>query len=272
MKSPPWLLVTAGIAESGRLVRLDEAEARHLTGPLRRRPGDEVVLIDGAGVMARAVLRLAKSEVVEAEIVDVRVEERPRGEGVTLAMAVVGSRAVDWAIQKAVEIGVRRILPMVTDRTQVKSGAQSGRAEHWRRVALQALKQSHRPWAMEVADIRHLVEVVDSDTFGPDGVVADREGVALADLPQSAGRLLVVGPEGGFSPDEERLFADRGWPGLKLGLHVLRTETAAVVGAAMLVAGTLNAADVRGEDVENVRTSLLGRHAETSERLTLTTS
>ncbi len=99
MKSPPWLLVTAGLAESGRLVRLDEAEARHVTGPLRRRPGDEVVLIDGAGVMARAVLRVAKSEVAEAEIVDVRVEKPPHCEGVTLAMAVVGSRAVDWAIQ-----------------------------------------------------------------------------------------------------------------------------------------------------------------------------
>jgi len=236
MKSPPWLLVTPGLAESGRSVRLDAAEARHVTGPLRRRPGDEVVLIDGAGVVARAVLRTAKTEVVEAEIVDMRVEEPQRGEGVTLALAVVGNRAVDWAIQKAVEIGVRRVLPVVTDRTQVKGSALSGRAEHWRRVALQALKQSHRPWAMEIADIGPLVEVVDSEIFGPDGIVADREGVALADLPPSAGRLLVVGPEGGFSKDEGRLFADREWQRLKLGSNVLRTETAAVVGAAMLVA------------------------------------
>ena len=236
MKSPPWLLVTPGLAESGRSVRLDAAEARHVTGPLRRCPGDEVVLIDGAGMVARAVLRAAKAEVAEAEIVNIRVEEPQRGEGVTLAMAVVGSRAVDWVIQKAVEIGVRRVLPVVTDRTQVRGGALSGRAEHWRRVALQALKQSHRPWAMEVAEIRPFVEVVDFENFGPDGVVADREGVALADLPPSAGRLLVVGPEGGFSPDEDKLFADRGWPRLRLGVHTLRTETAAVVGAAMLVA------------------------------------
>ena len=236
MKSPPWLLVAPGLMESGRSVILEAAEARHVTGPLRRRPGDEVVLIDGAGVVARAVLRTAKTEVAEAEIVDMRVEDPQRGEGVTLALAVVGNRAVDWAIQKAVEIGVRRVLPVVTDRTQVKGGALSGRAEHWRRVALQALKQSHRLWAMEIADIGPLVEVVDSEIFGPDGVVADREGVALADLPPSVGRLLVVGPEGGFSPDEDKFFADRGWPRLRLGVHTLRTETAAVVGAAMLVA------------------------------------
>ena len=162
-----------------------------------------------------------------------------------LAMAVVGNRAVGWAIQKSVEIGVRRFLPLVTDRTQVKRGTLSGRAEHWRRIALQALKQSHRPWAMEIADIRPLAEVVDSEIFGPDGVVADREGVALADLPPSVGRLLVVGPEGGFSKDEGRLFADREWQRLKLGSNVLRTETAAVVGAAMLVAR-----DVEGWNVK----------------------
>ena len=236
MKSPPWLLVAPGLVESGRLVILDAAEARHATGPLRRRPGDEVVLVDGAGVVARAVLRTAEGQVAEAEIVDVRAEEPLHGEGVTLAMAVVGNRAVEWAIQKAVEIGVGRFLPLVTDRTQVKRGALAGRAEHWRRIALQALKQSHRPWAMEIADIRPLVEVPNSDILGPGGVVADSNGVALGDLPPLAGRLLVVGPEGGFSPDEDKLFADRGWPRLRLGIYTLRTETAAGVGAAMLVA------------------------------------
>ena len=235
MKSPPWLLVAPGLVESGRSVTLDAAEARHVTGPLRRSPGDEVVLVDGAGVVARAVLLRAEGQIAEAEIVDVRAEQPPRDEGVTLAMAVVGNRAVEWAIQKAVEIGVGRFLPLVTDRTQVRRGTLSGRVEHWRRIALQALKQSHRPWAMEIADIRSLVEVVDSDTLGPDGVVAGRNGVALADLPPSAGHLLVVGPEGGFSPDEDILFADRGWPRLRLGVHILRTETAAVVGAAMLL-------------------------------------
>jgi 16S rRNA (uracil1498-N3)-methyltransferase len=211
MKSPPWLLVAPGLVESGRSVTLDAAEARHATGPLRRRPGDEVVLVDGTGVVARAVLRKAEGKVAEAEIVDLRAEEPPRGEG------------------------VGRFLPLVTDRTQVKRGTLSGRAEHWRRIALQALKQCHRPWAMEIADIRSLVEVADFEPLGPGGVVADRNGVALADLPPSVGRLLVVGPEGGFSPDEDKLFAARGWPRLRLGVHTLRTETAAVVGAAMLV-------------------------------------
>jgi 16S rRNA (uracil1498-N3)-methyltransferase len=112
---------------------------------------------------------------------------------------------------------------------------------------MQALKQSHRPWAMEITDIRSLVDLVDSDTFGPDGVVADREGVALVDLPPSAGRLLMVGPEGGFSPEEGRLFAARGWPRLRLGPNVLRTETAAVVGAAMLVARDEGLLPVRSE-------------------------
>lgn len=234
MKAPPWLLATSGELEPGRTIELDPLEARHLSGALRGRIGDEVVLTDGEGLVAGArIISIGKSR-AEAEIVSVRREPAPRSSGVTVAMATISSRNMDWAVQKAVEIGVRRFVPLETERAQVRGAAVESRIEHWRRISLQALKQCQRAWAMEVGDT-----VAFSDLVEPSqrvGVVADREGSTIGDLPEGVAHLLVVGPEGGFTSAERQLLERCGWPRLCLGPHILRAETAAIVGAAMMVA------------------------------------
>lgn len=237
MKNPPWILVSSDLQlEVGQTIDLDPSEARHTAASLRRRPGDRVVLVDGEGLLADAVIRVVEKKRVEAEVLEVCIEDPPGGEGVSVALAVVGNQAMDWAVQKLVEVGARRFLPILTERTQAGCRAAMGRSSHWRRVALQALKQCRRPWAMEIADVCRLEEMVDDERLGRDVVVAHPDGVAPFDLPAASGRLLVVGPEGGFSAAEVRLFSDFGWPRVRLGAHTLRSETAAVVGAAMLVA------------------------------------
>jgi len=237
MKNPPWLLVASDLQpEVGQAIDLDPSEARHTAGPLRRRPGDKVVLVDGEGLVAQALIRVVEKKRVEAEVLAVCTEDPPSGDGVSVALAVVGNQAMDWAVQKLVEVGTRRLLPILTERTQAGGRTAAGRSAHWRRIALQALKQCRRPWAMDVADVRSLEEIVDAERSGLGVVVAHPDGVALVDLPAAAGRLLVVGPEGGFSPEEDRLFSDLGWPPVRLGAHMLRSETAAVIGAAMLIA------------------------------------
>jgi 16S rRNA (uracil1498-N3)-methyltransferase len=249
MKNPPWLLVDSEMQpEVGKAVDLDPSEARHTAGPLRRRPGDRVVLVDGAGTVAQAVIRVVEKKRVAAEIVAVRVEDPPGGEGVSVALAVIGHQAMDWAVQKLVEVGTRRLLPILTERTQAGGRTGAGRLVHWRRVGLQAIKQCRRPWAMEIADVCRLEEVVESESTGHGVVVAHPGGVAAVDLPPSAGRLLVVGPEGGFSPAEHRLFSSLEWPRVRLGAHTLRSETAAVVGAAMLVARDEGLQEVKSEE------------------------
>jgi 16S rRNA (uracil1498-N3)-methyltransferase len=235
MKSPPWLFVSVGEIGQGSVVALDPAEGRHATGPLRLRGGDEVVLADGMGRTAAARLVVAGKAAVKAEVASVHLAPPPDGDGVTLALAIIESKAMDWAVQKAVEIGVRRLRPIVTDLTQAGKRGASGRSDHWQRVALQALKQCRRPWAMEVLKPQPLIELI-AEREAASGVVADPGGVAIGSLPPAAGRVLVVGPEGGFSPAEDELFRVHGWARLRLGANVLRSETAAVVGAAMMVA------------------------------------
>jgi 16S rRNA (uracil1498-N3)-methyltransferase len=237
MKAPPWLLAAPGSLEPG-LVVLDPAEARHLTGSLRRRPGDEITLVDGKGSVAQARVESISRGQVEVQVVSVRRTPEPEPDGVTVALAIVDNRAMDWAVQKTVEIGVSRFAPVMTERTQVRGIDIGGRSDHWRRIAMQALKQCRRPWAMDVADVVRLPDLVEG--WSGDGVVADRNGCRVGELPAAIENLLVVGPEGGFTVDEERLFDRRGWRRLRLGPHVLRAETAAVVGGALMVMRSQN--------------------------------
>ena len=234
MKSIPWMLAASADIEVGRVVALEPAEARHLTGALRRRPGDEIVIADGQGIVAEAKLVAAGKGMAEAEILSMRRMPEPESDRVTLALALIENRAMDWAVQKAVEVGVGRFVPMETERAQVRGRDLGSRLEHWRRIAMQSLKQCRRPWAMAVGDVVSLAELVESAEGG--GVVADPEGCSIGDLPEGTGELLIVGPEGGFTATEGELFDRHGWQSLRLGPHILRAETAAVVGGAMMVA------------------------------------
>jgi 16S rRNA (uracil1498-N3)-methyltransferase len=230
----PWLLVEPGVLGLGGRVRLDPDESRHLLHALRRRAGDRVTLADGAGSVAEGVVEVASARGAEVTVDALRVEPPVAGPGVTLALSVLHSQAMDWAAQKVVELGVRRLVPVVAARSQLGQQPARGRVAHWRRVARQALKQCRRPWAMVVEDPLGLGEV--AELGRPEGgLVADPAGEPLVALPPGCGRLLLVGPEGGLTETESRLLEAAGWRRLRLGPHVLRAETAAVVGAALLV-------------------------------------
>ncbi len=236
VKAHPWLLAAPGELEAGGTVTLDPIESQHVSGALRRRIGDEIVLVDGQGWVATARLVVVRRGRVEAEVMSAQREADECSSGVTVALAMVAGRTMDWAVQKAVEVGVRRFVPMETERAQIRGRDHQGRVDHWRRVSLQALKQCRRPWAMEITPVMELTELLDRGLAEGLGVVADRDGCAIGELPRSAGRLLLVGPEGGFSDREDDLLSRHGWPRLRLGPYVLRAETAAIVGGAMMVA------------------------------------
>jgi 16S rRNA (uracil1498-N3)-methyltransferase len=236
VKSAPWLLAAPTDLAVGTTAALDPVEAKHASGALRLRAGGEVVLADGAGKVAVATLISVGRKVVEVEILSVEECLPLRGSGVTLAVAVVGNRAMDWAVQKAVEVGVRAFVPLLSERSQPGKREIANRVEHWRRVARQSLKQCRRPWAMEVLDVYPMADFIKTENVMSPGVIADPDGCSATDLPRGAGRLLLIGPEGGFSPAELELLDGFGCLRLRLGPHILRTETAAAVGGATLVA------------------------------------
>ncbi len=229
----PWLLAPRGTLQAGAHVILDPGEARHLTRVLRRSAGQPVVLTDGAGTVANGTLYESGRGRFEAEVTTVQAAP-PLPAAVTLALGVLHTGAMDVAVQKAVEVGVAAVVPVLCERSQLARRAAAGRRSHWQRVADQALKQCRRAWALTVTEPVSLAEVVAGTPPG-EGIVADPEGDLVSGLPAIDAPVLLVGPEGGLAGAEEELVAEAGWHRLTLGPFVLRAETAAVVGAALLV-------------------------------------
>lgn len=235
MTADRWVLVEEEIPGEGVRVVLDRLESRHLAATLRLRPGDRVTLCDGRGGLAEASLEVVDARRCEAEIVARREPPCGRPPRVVVGLGVLHGQAMDWAVQKSVETGVAMLVPLLVERSQLGARAAAGRVEHWRRVALQALKQCRRPWQMEVASPQPLGAMV-AGMGGAVGLVADLAGGPLAEQGRQLPEVLVVGPEGGLTARERQLLAEAGWPSVRLGHWVLRAETAAVVGAAMLMA------------------------------------
>ena len=235
MAADRWALVDAGIPEAGGRIELEAGESRHLAATLRLRAGDPVTLCDGRGVVAESILTAVDPRRCELEVVARRDLGGLPGPSVAVALSALHGQAMDWAVQKCVEVGVKTLIPLLSERSQLNAKAAAGRLVHWRRVARQALKQCRRPWQMEVAEPATLARIVGDLGHGL-GLVADPNGTPMDQLDRPLPSLVVIGPEGGLTAGELGLLRAAGWPGVRLGQWVLRAETAAVVGAAALIA------------------------------------
>ncbi len=152
---------------------------------------------------------------------------------VLLPLLVLAGAGMDLVVQKAVELGVESFVPVCCDRSQFGLSRATARANHWTRLARQALKQCHRAWAMDVAPAASLVDLLAG--VGPDrGVVAHSAGVGIGSLDVTPDCVLLVGPEGGWTNGEAKDILGRGFEALSLGETILRAETAAICSLAIL--------------------------------------
>ncbi|MDB6138074.1 MAG: ribosomal rna small subunit methyltransferase e [Verrucomicrobiaceae bacterium] len=231
--------------ETGRL-SLEGDEARHCAQVTRHRAGDLVVIFDGAGRKAEARIdTLGKTEVQLTVIAEHRTAPPPHP--ITLLQAVTKGDTFEWIIEKAVELGVQRIIPLITERTIVRLEARDAAKKHekWKRIVLEACKQCGQTWLPEMTPpvtLSAALEEVKHDTVR---LVASLDPMAcrLGDFwqgPQDESDVpprrcsIAIGPEGDFSPAEHELFTCRGWHPWSLGGLVLRSETAAVCALSIL--------------------------------------
>ena len=235
MPADRWALVDVDTLDGGHRITLDRVESHHLATALRLRPGERVALCDGRGRVAEAVLAVVDARRCEVDVIAWLPAADPIEPAVSVALSVLHSQAMDWAVQKCVEIGVATMIPLLSERSQLGAKAAAGRLEHWHRVGRQALKQCRRPWQMEITQPTSLERLV-TDRGDRLGLVADPGGRPIGEDAQPLPALLVIGPEGGFTAGELGVLRGACWSTVGLGRWVLRAETAAVVGAAALIA------------------------------------
>ena len=222
----------------GEVLDLPEAAVAHLVRVLRLGPGDRIRLFNGDGHDYETQLESAGKREARARVLSrvALVSESPLA--ITLAQGIARGERMDLILQKATELGVARIAPVVTERTEVRLDADRAdkRAAHWRGVLASACEQSGRARLPELLPPQALASFLARADSGRRLVLDPGAGSTLAQLQLAPAEslCLLVGPEGGLSERDLAAAGAAGFSGLRLGPRILRTETAALAAIAGL--------------------------------------
>jgi 16S rRNA (uracil1498-N3)-methyltransferase len=222
---------------SGDRAALRDEHAAHLSRVLRVRVGQEFDIVAGSEVR-RGRVALVADHRVEFDLAEPIPASPPAP--LSLVLAIFKFDRMEWAIEKASELGIARITPVIATRTDAHlASASAKRVDRWRKIGLQAAEQSRRQSPPEIDDPMKLRDAA-SLPAGLRIVLSEKEqNTQLRDVfrdRQAAGEiLLAVGPEGGWTEDEFSLFQEQGWVAASLGPTILRAETAAIAAIAVAV-------------------------------------
>jgi 16S rRNA (uracil1498-N3)-methyltransferase len=227
---------------AGTRVELSPSAARHAGKVLRLSPGDVLTLFDGVGGEYACCIDSCGRDTVAAEVLSWRDVERESPVDLTLAQGLQAGEKMDLTVQKAVELGARRIVPLATRRSVVRLDGERARKRvvHWRAVAVSACEQCGRNRVPEVADLTDLARwlarpLTSAKTLR---LMLDPDASLTLDaLPRpdaAMGVELLIGAEGGLTPEETALALSAGFVAIRLGPRVLRTETAGLAALAAI--------------------------------------
>lgn len=221
-------------------LRLEGAEAHHACRVLRLKPGDEAIVLDGAGNEFHCEVENASRDSLRLRVTK-RHFTPPLPCSITLFVAIPKGKIIESIIQKAVELGARRIAPLLAERvvTRLDNEAAAHKQDQWQQVAIEAMKQSGAPRLPEIAlpaPVKHflaqterpeleLVGSLQPERRHPREVIGEYKKAA-GRAPSSA--AVWIGPEGDFTPEELQGIRNRGAHAISLGSLVLRVETAAI--------------------------------------------
>jgi 16S rRNA (uracil1498-N3)-methyltransferase len=241
-------------------LRLMDDETRHCAQVLRHEVGDEILVFNGAGDEAECRILEIKKREIKLERLTQRHVPAPSFR-ITLAAALIKNEAWEWLVEKATELGVSDIQPMIVEHCVVRLSVEDARkkSEKWSRILLETCKQCQRAWMPVLHDPKPLRDILQSDTGFPacaesDGAANNTSNLTLiaaltektttireavhkhrertGAIPQSS--LLLIGPEGDFTAAELQSALDHGAIPVTLGPNVLRAETAATAAAVVL--------------------------------------
>jgi 16S rRNA (uracil1498-N3)-methyltransferase len=230
---------------SGGSIELARDSASHLARVLRARSGDELRLFDGSGAEFAGVVETVRGARVTVSVGAARTVDRESPLAVTLIQCVPRGDRMDFIVQKATELGVARIVPVLSQRSVVRLDAAQAAAKqlHWQAVAVSACEQCGRnrlPLLEPAQALLNYLGALEPAAPGRLRWVLEPEPDEIADAPTGppdgpvGGVEFAIGPEGGFAPEELEALRLCGFTRLGLGPRVLRTETAAIAALVML--------------------------------------
>jgi len=233
----------AASLSAGSVIELPASAAQHLAKVLRARSGDEIVLFAGDGREFPAAIESIRGSRVTALVGEARSIDRESPLSVTLIQCLARADRMDVIVQKATELGVARIVPVISRRSVVRLDAAqaASKAEHWRGIAIAACEQCGRNRLPVIEAPRPLIRHLGEAPPGGARLILEPGAAGLGaaagiGTPVEIGATveLAVGPEGGFDAEELEAFRISGFTSVALGPRVLRTETAAIAGIAWL--------------------------------------
>ena len=221
---------------------LSGAQAEHMARVLRAQPGMEADVVAGGHVFHAEVVAVTPQEVRFNLIAEIQADPALP---ITLVVSIFKFDHMEWGIEKATELGVSAIAPVIAHRTEKHlAQAASKRVERWRRIAHEAAKQSRRSDVPLIHDPAALADRVRASSEGTRIVLAEQErSTTLRTVIEEAVAVahnqmpvleLAFGPEGGWAPEEEALFDANGWRAASLGPRILRAETASIAALAVV--------------------------------------
>ena len=208
---------------------MNEDETRHLRDVLRLRIGSEVSVFDGMGREFMATISLIGKRSSELGIfkeIEPASAESPLD--LTIAAAVISGEKYDLMVQKAVELGVNRFIPLITIRCDMKLKDAAKRQDRWRRIAMEATKQCGRAKLMQITEPLGFAELI-ANTIAEDVVLfSERDGLDFSSIKSKKKITAFFGPKGGWDDTELDAALGQGIKVVTLGGRILRAETAAI--------------------------------------------
>lgn len=216
-------------------VTLSDEESHHLTRVMRLTPGAIVNVFDGTGNEYRCEVKVALRTGAQLEVLGVIATPIESPLRLTLAQALVKNDKFDWVVQKATELGVTRIVPLLTAHSEVVLSEERGekRVKRWERISLEALKQCGRRRLVEITPPVKWQEYCRNSSGELKLVLSERGGESLESMRREsavASIEIAIGPEGGWESHEIEHAIDNGFVAVHLGPRILRAETAAIAG------------------------------------------
>jgi 16S rRNA (uracil1498-N3)-methyltransferase len=233
-----FFFIQAADVQGHELVLRDD-EAKHLIRVLRKTVGDRIFATDGNDTMYEAVIREIGTRDVRCDVAAMHRKYHEPSIDVTLAVSLLKNPArLDYLVEKAAELGVRTLIPILCEHTIARSDKQ----ERLQKIALAAMKQCGRSWLPRIQHPQQYHALISNSAHWPLRIIpyekAGSDRAMKMELSRHAeihSALIVIGPEGGFSDSEMNLALSEGFQQVTLGPRRLRTETAALVAVTQLL-------------------------------------